>query len=169
MKELFLIRHAKSSWSNPGLDDIDRPLNKRGKRDAPFMAQHLRNLGIKLSHIISSPANRAFTTAMAFYEEFEKDGVLKEKEQDLYFVSESDWLHLINSLEEDVLCPAFFSHNPTITYFANNFATDLIDNVPTCGIIHLVSPVDKWGDLHYDNTNVKAVYFPKAIRNEKEY
>ena len=169
MKELILVRHAKSSWSNPGLDDIDRPLNGRGKRDAPFMAKFIMDLGIPLSHIISSPANRAYTTASRFYDEFEKTGVSIEKDHDLYFGSESDWLHIINSLDSAVKCPAFFSHNPTITYFANSFTEDYIDNVPTCGIVHLVSSCEDWEQLHYDNTNVKALYFPKAIRNEKEY
>jgi len=169
MKELLLIRHAKSSWKNPGLEDIDRPLNSRGNRDAPYMAEYIRSIGLTLTHIISSPAVRAYTTACVFYDEFENDGVDKSKDQDLYFGSEADWLHIINSLDPSVKLPAFFSHNPTITYFANSFGGQSIDNVPTCGIVHLMSTCDSWEEIHYDNTSVKAVYFPKAIRNEKEY
>jgi len=169
MKELLLVRHAKSSWSNPGLDDIDRPLNERGKRDAPYMAQYVKSKGIQLSHLISSPAKRAFKTAKQFHKVFEDSGAQFDKDQDLYFGSESDWLHIINSLGPEVILPAFFSHNPTITYFTNSFADDYIENVPTCGVIHLKSSVDDWSKLHYDNTNVIGVYFPKAIQHGKVY
>jgi len=166
---LLLVRHAKSSWNFPELDDIDRPLNERGKKDAPFMADLVKSKGLTLSHIISSPAKRAFKTAKQFYKAYESEGATIEKDHDLYFGSESDWLHIINSLQEDVTLPAFFSHNPTITYFTNSFSDKLIENVPTCGVIHLRSEVDKWSALHYDNTKVIGLYFPKAIRHGKVY
>ena len=63
MKTLYIVRHAKSSWKNPGLADIDRPLNKRGKGDAPLMGKVLRKAGVEPDLILSSPANRAITTA----------------------------------------------------------------------------------------------------------
>ena len=66
MKKLYLIRHAKSSWKDITLDDFDRPLNKRGKTDAPFMAQKLKDKNIYPDIIISSPAKRAKSTAKAF-------------------------------------------------------------------------------------------------------
>ena len=66
MKKLFLIRHGKSSWSNPDLQDFDRPLNKRGIRDAPFMAKMLVGKGVKPDLIVTSPANRAISTAKQF-------------------------------------------------------------------------------------------------------
>ena len=69
MKKLFLVRHAKSSWSNPDLDDFDRPLNKRGKRDAPFMGKVLNERNIFPDLIISSPAERAFITAQTIAEQ----------------------------------------------------------------------------------------------------
>ena len=68
MKKLFLVRHAKSSWADPSLADLDRPLNKRGLRDAPFMAKLLKGRGVQPDRILSSPANRAFTTASYFAE-----------------------------------------------------------------------------------------------------
>lgn len=66
MKHLFLIRHAKSSWAMSGQTDFDRPLNDRGLRDAPVMALRLWHAGIRLDAILSSPANRALTTATFF-------------------------------------------------------------------------------------------------------
>ncbi len=164
MKELLLIRHAKSSWDYPHLSDEERPLNARGKRDGPFMASYIRAQGILPSHLISSPARRAFNTAEFFAEEFQAEDVELYRETDLYFGSEGDWLHIINALDESVQLPAFFSHNPTITYFANRFTENWIDNVPTCGIIHLQSSADKWDELYFDNTVIRNIFFPKRVR-----
>ncbi len=164
MKELLLIRHAKSSWENPDLEDIKRPLNPRGLRDGPYMAAFCREIGLIPDTLISSPAVRAFSTAEFFFQEFIEEVIRLEKETDLYFGSESDWLHIINEMEEKVSLPAFFSHNPTITYFANKFTQDHTDNVPTCGVVHLQSIAESWADLHYNNTFVKNFYFPKELR-----
>lgn len=163
MKQLLLIRHAKSSWKEPSLKDIDRPLNPRGERDAPSMAKYCRLLGLIPDAIISSPAKRAYTTAAYFYNEFANENKCFDKETDLYFGSEEDWLYLINQCDEAYDFPVYFSHNPTITYFANSFTDELFDNVPTCGIIHLVSTATKWSDLDIKNTKVKNYYFPKLI------
>ena len=160
MKNLILIRHAKSSWAFPNLKDEERPLNDRGLGDAPKMASFCKKKELQLSHLISSPAVRAFTTADFFQKEYK---IKLSKETDLYFGNEEDWLHIINDLGDEVKFPAFFSHNPTITFFANLYEGDNIENVPTCGVIHLVSKVDKWSDFHYDNTIIKNVYFPKTI------
>ena len=66
MKTIFLIRHAKSSWDEPGLSDFERPLNERGRRDAPRMAEKLKGRGAVIEHILSSTARRAVRTAEAF-------------------------------------------------------------------------------------------------------
>ncbi|MBP8245140.1 MAG: histidine phosphatase family protein, partial [Chitinophagaceae bacterium] len=71
MKKLILVRHAKSDWGNPGLDDIDRPLNERGKKDAPAMASRLLDKGVKIDLIVSSPAKRAAKTARFFAEAYD--------------------------------------------------------------------------------------------------
>jgi phosphohistidine phosphatase len=160
MKEVLLVRHAKSSWAFPNLKDEERPLNVRGLRDAPLMASFCKMKKMNLSHLFSSTALRAFTTADFFQKEFK---VKLSKETDLYFGDEEDWLHLINNLGEEVKFPAFFSHNPTITYFSNLFNGEDIENVPTCGVIHLESTVENWSAFHYDNTIIKNVYFPKTI------
>ncbi len=162
MKKLLLVRHAKSSWKDPSLTDKERPLNNRGKRDAPFMANYVESQGITVTDIISSPAKRAYKTAVAFHEVFE--GSTIQKESDLYFGSESDWMYIINQLDESISIPAFFSHNPTITYFANSFRNGNFDNVPTCGVISLESSSDKWKDLDYLNTRVVNAWFPKLVK-----
>ncbi len=162
MKHLLLVRHAKSAWNNPGLDDIDRPLADRGKRDAPFMAEYCKNLGLDIDHIFSSPAKRAYKTAKKFHKVFPDSQLYKETE--LYFGSMEDWLYMIQSVPENILLPAFFSHNPTITYFANAFQGPSTDNVPTCGVVRLESSASTWSDVDYNNTKVVAFYFPKEVR-----
>ena len=82
MKTLIVVRHAKSSWDFSGIDDIDRPLNDRGKKDAPEMAKRLKERNIKVDLFVSSPAKRAKKTAKYFAEEFDvnkKDIVLIDK------------------------------------------------------------------------------------------
>lgn len=163
MKKMLLVRHAKSSWSDPNLKDEERPLNDRGERDAPFMAQYCKSQGLHLTHLISSTAVRAHSTAQAFHKVFNAP---LEKESDLYFGDESDWLYVINNLENNIGFPAFFSHNPTITYFANLFEGDNFDNIPTCGCIYLVSKANKWKDVNYSNTQIMANYFPKLVKKQ---
>ena len=164
MKQLILVRHAKSSWSEPGLSDIERPLNDRGKRDAPFMADYLQNKGLVPDRLISSPAVRAYTTAKHFRRTLGLEKTALSKETELYFGSESDWMYMINALDESVQFPAFFSHNPTITYFSNGFQNAAFENVPTCGVVHLSSTAETWKDLDQNNTTVIAHYFPKEVR-----
>jgi len=168
MKEVLLIRHAKSSWEYPHLPDLERPLNQRGLRDAPFMASFLRSQTIIPSNIISSPAARAWTTAEYFASEFDiaEDRIWKETE--LYFGSEEDWLDCIHNLDEEVSLPAFFSHNPLLTYFANRFTDDWIDNVPTCGIVCIKSTAEEWSEFYFDNAAVDKLFFPKRVRKYYE-
>ncbi len=166
MKELIIVRHAKSSWDHANLKDIDRPLNKRGHRDAPYMASFLRNQGIKPSHLISSPAVRAFRTAEYFYEEFASEDLQIWKETDLYFGTEEDWLDIIQNLDPRIEIPVFFSHNPTLTHFVNRFTNNWIDNVPTCGVVHLQSSSEKWSDLFFDNTIIRDTFFPKEVKGK---
>ena len=164
MKNVLLIRHAKSSWEDPHLSDVDRPLNKRGKRDGAFMPGFLRAKGLIPDTIISSHAKRAYNTATYFADEFSKEIKAIHKSTDLYFGSIEDWMYEINSLDESINFPAFFSHNPTITYMANKFADDYIDNLPTCGVVHLISTSESWDGFHFENTHVEGLYFPKLVR-----
>src|SRR4051812_17083099 len=84
MKELLLIRHAKSSWNDPSQNDIDRPLNKRGHKDAPEMAEHLLDKKIKIDAFLSSPAERAISTCIYFAKAYDVRKKEIIKVQDLY-------------------------------------------------------------------------------------
>jgi phosphohistidine phosphatase len=146
-KTLILIRHAKSDWGNPGLDDIDRPLNERGKKDAPAMAQRLLDKKIKIDAFIASPAKRAAKTAKCFAEAYKRkkeDIVFKEK---LYLAEPTAFYSTIANTDDKFDSIAVFSHNFGITDFANMLTDVHIDNIPTCGVFALKAACKKWSEF----------------------
>lgn len=166
MKRIVLVRHAKSSWENLNLSDIDRPLNKRGKRDAPFMAEELKNHLPKISKIITSPAKRARHTARQFSQAY---GIKKEDvqiDESLYHGDDDDIMSSIYSLKKSDTVALLFGHNPGFTFFANKFSQDWIDNVPTTGIVCIQTMADKWKDLDESNSQVEFFIFPKMYPRE---
>lgn len=135
MKLLYLIRHAKSSWADPGLDDFHRPLNKRGKKDGPEMAKRIAVKGICPDLIISSPAKRAKKTAayMAKGVGYRKSKISYYDE--LYLGSISYHVQLIDSLFESAGVLFLVGHNHTITELGEYLTGNYLGNVPTCGIV----------------------------------
>lgn len=163
MRNLFLVRHAKSSWNTPGLRDFDRPLNNRGMQDAPEMAALLRSMNIKPDLIVSSPANRALTTARFFARKLGLDETAIIQKKDIYEAYPSMILRIISTLPDSANTVFLFGHNPTFTDVANNFTDSYIDNVPTCGVVHIESSAPDWASLDEENARVKACYFPKEV------
>src|SRR5947209_3044939 len=122
MKTLIVVRHAKSSWSDADKDDHDRPLNSRGKKDAPEMAKRLRKRDIKVDLFLSSTALRARTTAAYFADEYDvskKDIVLEEK---LYLAPAEAYYEVLSKLDNKHDTVAVFGHNPGITAFVNHLS-----------------------------------------------
>lgn len=162
MKNIYMVRHAKSSWEDMSLRDADRPLNNRGKRDAPFMAKLIAGKVSRPDAFLSSPAKRAFTTAKYFAEAWgrdKKDIILKPS---IYEAYHSDILALIQHLDADWQTVFIFGHNPTFTNFVNLFPGGKnIANVPTCGVIALESTADTWTDVSPQNTRIVHFYYPK--------
>lgn len=157
MKTLLLIRHAKSSWDQPGLSDFDRPLNERGKKDAPEMATRVKEKGIELDHFVSSPAKRARKTAKYFAEEFgfKKDDIKLVEE--LYGATQSEFLQAVKEIDDNYKTVALFSHNPGITDFASSLTNVRIDDMPTCAVFALQIEIDKWKD--FLNAEKKFLFF----------
>ena len=144
MKQLILVRHAKSDWGNPGLDDFDRPLGERGKKDAPVMAQRLLDKKVKIDVFIASPAKRAAKTAKIFAEAFKlkKDEIVfKEK---LYLAETATFFSVVSNADDKVESIAIFSHNYGITDFANMLTDVQVDNIPTCGMFAVKADCDTW-------------------------
>ena len=147
MKTLLLIRHAKSSWDAPGLSDADRPLNDRGKKDAPEMAKRLKKRGLSIDQFISSTAKRARKTAKYFAEEFDvKKEDIKEVE-DLYMANTPGFVKTIEETKKKHDIIALFSHNPGITEFANSLTHVRIDDMPTCSVFAVKADVENWKEF----------------------
>jgi len=155
MKKLILVRHAKSSWKDPDLSDFERPLNKRGKNDAPVMGKRLKKLGVKPDIIISSTAVRASSTAKIFCEEM---GLPEEKlifDRNLYAAGEDEMLKVLNSLDDKIKTVMLFAHNPGLTDLSNLLSDDFIDNIPTAGVVSLTFKEESWSDLRSQCCNIE--------------
>ncbi|MBI1224182.1 MAG: hypothetical protein GC192_02995 [Bacteroidetes bacterium] len=161
MKTFYLVRHAKSSWDNPELRDIERPLNDRGLKDAPFMAKMMRKKEIEPDLLVSSPAIRALTTAAYFKNELDVEGEDLWVRDDIYEAMSHVIIDLINRLPEDCETVMIFGHNPTFTNVANQFTRKYIDNIPTCGAVCIESKAATWPEVSTENSQVVATYFPK--------
>lgn len=139
-KILLLVRHAKSSWKHPQLEDNQRPLNKRGLRDAPVMGQRLLVRSMVPDLIVSSPAVRALTTAQLIAYEVGSSPEKVVTDDNLYAATPRDVLSAVSVLDDGVRLALVVTHNPAITELANQFSDEPIANVPTCGILTIQTP-----------------------------
>jgi phosphohistidine phosphatase len=147
MKLLTLIRHAKSSWKNEDLSDFERPLNKRGQRNAPVMGRRLAAVLPRPDLYVSSPAARAVATAQIFAAEAGGSAPPLALERDLYEAEVAEFLRVIRALDPIARHVAIFAHNPTLTEVANLLSDAGIANVPTCGLVRVRLDVERWADV----------------------
>ena len=139
MKTLTLVRHAKSSWKHADLTDRERPLNKRGERDAPIMGKRIVAAGIRPSLIISSPAVRAWTTAKIIANEIGYPREFLQREDSLYHASLDDILDVLVAQDAEFNNVMLFGHNPGLTTFANYLSPGITNNLPTTGVLSVLS------------------------------
>ena len=165
MKNLILIRHAKSSWKNHDLADHDRPLNKRGKRDAPMMGEHLYQLEIKPDLILSSPAKRAKKTARIISQKlgFPINKIIDRDE--IYGASHSTLTAIIQQIEDRFENVILIGHNPAITHLSHFFTHHPIENVPTCGVVSVTFEIHNWEEVSEGKGIVDFFEYPKQIHN----
>ncbi len=161
MKTVYFIRHAKSSWDDMSLRDSERPLNKRGYRDAPFMAKLFKAKELKPDIIYSSPAVRAYTTAKFFAEALEVDLESIQVDGDLYLGNEDYIISQINALDDKIETVCFFGHNPTTTNLANIFHDSYLPNVPTSGIVKIQSKNSSWKNFSLKEAKFVEMHYPK--------
>jgi phosphohistidine phosphatase len=162
MKTVLLIRHAKSDWGDSSLNDFDRPLNERGKTDAPVMGHRLVDNKVKIDQFISSPAKRAKKTATIIAKAYkvDKDDILFRDE--LYGAAENVFWDVITNADKKAENIAIFSHNPGITDFANQLTETRIDNIPTCGVFAVKAHCEKWKDFKEAKKEFWFFDFPKS-------
>ncbi len=165
MKILTLIRHAKSSWDDSTVSDKERPLNRRGMRDAPQMGQKLSNRNAKPELVLSSPAIRAITTARIIAEQVKypvNDIIVLE---DLYEAAASDLLKIAQGLDDSLSEVFIFGHNPALSDLATELSNGEINDMPTCGVAEFRFDVKKWSSV--DKTRIKGVKFDKPKADKK--
>lgn len=162
MKTLLIIRHAKSSWDNINTADIDRPLNDRGKKDAPAMAKRVKKAGVHIDRFVSSPARRARHTA----ELFAREQHVKEKDivilTELYHAQPAVFQQVITNLDDNDETVAIFSHNPGITAFVNTLGAVRLDNMPTCAVFAVKSRSPNWSDFFSTTPEFLFLDYPKS-------
>ena len=163
MKTLSLVRHAKSSWKDNTLGDHDRPLNKRGKRDAPRMGKRLAEASICPDLIVTSTAVRARRTAETIAAEvgYPISHILMD--EGLYHSGVSGALDLIHNLGDANNHVMLFGHNPDMTDLVNLLTDSNIENVPTCGIAHMRFDTDAWKGVGTVTAELIGFDYPKRV------
>lgn len=162
MKHLYIVRHAKSSWVDCEVADVERPLNKRGKKDAPVMGERLKDRGVTPDLIVSSPAKRAYKTAKKIAKKLDYPKKRIVKDESIYEGSEGDLLQVIRRADSNVESLMIFGHNPGFTFLANALVGEpLIDNIPTCGVFRVDFDVDDWREVEPGTGKFQFFDYPK--------
>ncbi|WOE70328.1 histidine phosphatase family protein [Hydrogenimonas thermophila] len=167
MRELFILRHAKSSWDDPSLADFDRPLNSRGKEDAPLMGEHLAKLGVKPDIIVSSPAKRAKKTAKIVAEQLGFNPEKIEFRETIYEASPQSLLYLVCQFPENAKRVMLVGHNPGLTELANILGDITIENIPTTGVVGIAFDTSKWEEACRMKGHTILFDFPKKIKGKE--
>ena len=145
MKTLLVLRHAKSSWNDPALDDHERPLNKRGRRDGPRMGELMRESGLIPDVVISSDAVRARLTAEAVAEAARFTGEIL-LDPNLYMACPTDILSLLRTVQENAETVMIVGHNPGLEELVEQLTGERQD-LPTAALAQIVLPIDQWRNL----------------------
>lgn len=161
MKKILFIRHAKSDWSFPELADFERPLNKRGNKDASEMGFRLSNDKIIPQLIKLSTAERAKETIKLISETAGWQSIDKQEKDWMYLASANEYIKSIEKLHDEIDFICYCGHNPTITYVINYFTGDNIENVPTCGMALIEFKADSWKHISKNSGKLVFYDFPK--------
>lgn len=158
------MRHAKSSWNNPGLRDFDRPLNKRGKKDAPRMGQYLKELQLIPDQIVSSPAERAKSTILRVIGELGLPASKITWDEDLYFNGSQSYIDAIRRADDSMDVVMIVGHNPmtedTISVLSAHTSQKAIK---TATIACFEFAVDSWKDVEFGPGTLKWIVGPKDL------
>ncbi len=164
MKSLYLLRHAKSSWDHPGLADHERPLNRRGARDAPRMGAALRRT-LQPMPVVASSAQRAQLTLAGLCAGWPELGELSHRREPLLYTFCSDALcRFIQSQDNNLPALFLIGHNPALTELINMLAPDYcLVNLPTAGFTALRLQLEEWSALPRCCAQVELALFPKQL------
>jgi len=158
---LLLIRHAKSSWSNHNLRDFDRPLNRRGKHNAPVMGKRINDYEMQIEAIISSPAERAKETAKLIGKEVDLFAKSISYESRLYHASLDTFIKVLSDQKKENLM--MVGHNPGIQEFSYWLCSEPRVNFPTCGAALISFNLQKWSELSRSCGTIRSFEYPKMF------
>lgn len=166
MKELILVRHAKSDWENASLKDVDRYLSERGYADAYAMSEWFRTTKINPDKIYSSTATRALSTALIFARKLELSPSQFALEPSIYEASSHNLISFIQHLPNELNHVMFFGHNPGFTDLCNELCGQLkLDNLPTCGLVSINFETNDWKSIKAGSGIYNYHQFPKGFKN----
>jgi phosphohistidine phosphatase len=163
MKTLYIVRHAKSSWDDSELSDFERPLNERGKADAPKMGKRLKEKEFYPDLVLSSPAKRALSTARRICKVigFKKENIKTDRR--LYHADDEMMLSVLRESKAKVHTIMMIGHNPGLTDFVNSIVNEEIDidNIPTCGVVGFSFDTDDWNKINWGTGKFLFFDYPK--------
>lgn len=162
MKTLYIVRHAKSSWEYEGINDIDRPLKKRGIKDAYLISNVIQKKVSCPDVFISSCANRALHTAVIFSYAFNFPLAHLKISKSLYNFSDGYLIKTVKALDDGYDSAIIFSHDHGISTFVNKFGSIKLDDVSTCGVVGIKFNITHWKDIKNGETFLTE--FPKNYK-----
>lgn len=166
MKSLFLMRHAKSSWKEPNLPDFQRPLNKRGKKDAPLMGKHLKAQNLVPQTILSSSAVRARQTVESLSEAAGFNGEIIFLDQ-LYMAEADEYLRALREVPDSIDRVMVVGHNPGLETLLQ-ILTNQIHALPTAVIARLALPIERWSSLSAETSGeLVEIWLPREFKKEE--
>jgi len=164
-KTIHLIRHAKSSWDDPALDDIDRPLNKRGKGDVEVMAQAIFNAGCPFANVFCSPAKRARQTIKGLYKNLPTEPAPWQIDDRLYTFDSDDLVTWCRGIDSQLPSVVIVGHNPALTELSQFLIPDCeIENVPTCAYVNIELVISNWKNLEQGCGKLVGFLTPKQLK-----
>jgi phosphohistidine phosphatase len=167
MKTVHLIRHAKSSWNNAHITDVERTLNARGHQDCKDMANPIYKSGCRFDTVFCSVAERAQLTIQGMREALSGIDLQWQLVEELYTFDDRDLLDWFSNLPDTLSEVVIVGHNPAITEFTNRLSDRQIANVPTCGYVCIEFPSPHWIDLSKGKGRCKSYLTPKELRESK--
>lgn len=163
MKQLTIVRHAKSSWELPELDDFYRTLNDRGVRNAFTMAEALKEQGLYPDLILTSPAVRAINTAIIIARKLDFPQQRIESNDRIYEASTEHLLQVLASVDDRIGHVMLFGHNPSLTNLINRLQPERLDNLPTCGVFVIQMAMESWSNIRDAKGEKVFSLFPKNL------
>lgn len=168
MKLLTIIRHAKSSWKEPGIDDFARPLNRRGKRDAKAIGQRLAASGFLPDLLLTSPAKRARATARRIAKEIGYEEARIGIEEGIYHATSDQLLRIVGRLEDSLGHVALVGHNPGLSELSSILCREFSADMPTCGVVRLQLSVSTWREVSRRCGTLLEFDYPKREADEDD-